>query len=98
MLLPFFPCIGIFVYLNSLNNNQVSFIIVSWSSKKQSIVTLSSTEAEFVAAASVACQAVWLRRILESLNHVQNDGTTVFYDSSSVIEPSKTPVLHKNYM
>ncbi|XP_075103104.1 secreted RxLR effector protein 161-like [Nicotiana tabacum] len=41
--------------------------VVSWSSKKQSISTLSKTEAEFVAATTCACQAVWLRRILEEL-------------------------------
>ena len=29
MLLPFYPCIDIFIYLNSLNNNHVSFIIAS---------------------------------------------------------------------
>ncbi|CAL2257015.1 unnamed protein product [Prunus armeniaca] len=39
---------------------------VSWSSKKQPVVTLSTTEAKFIAAASSACQAAWLRRILHS--------------------------------
>ena len=37
---------------------------VSWSSKKQSVVTLSTTEAQFIVVASSACQVVWLRRIL----------------------------------
>ncbi|KAL5828134.1 hypothetical protein ACOSQ4_019931 [Xanthoceras sorbifolium] len=40
---------------------------VSWSSKKQPLVTLSTTEAEFVAATSCACQALWLRKILQEL-------------------------------
>lgn len=39
---------------------------VSWSSKKQSVVTLSTTEAEFIAAAG-SCQGVWLRRILNCM-------------------------------
>ncbi|CAL9028469.1 unnamed protein product, partial [Prunus brigantina] len=38
---------------------------ISWASKKQHVVTLSTTEAEFVSAATSACQAIWLRMILE---------------------------------
>lgn len=40
---------------------------VSWSSKKKPVVTLSSTEAEFVTAASCVCQGVWMQRVLENL-------------------------------
>jgi hypothetical protein len=40
---------------------------VAWSSRKQPLVTLSTTEAEFVAAANCACQTIWMRRILEKI-------------------------------
>ena len=40
---------------------------VSWSSKKQELVTLSTTEAEYVAATHAAKEAVWLRRLIVKL-------------------------------
>ncbi|KAG8480350.1 hypothetical protein CXB51_024735 [Gossypium anomalum] len=58
---------------------------VSWSSKKQSIVTLSTTEAEFVAATACAYQAIWLRKILEELKFKRMGATTIFYDNNSTI-------------
>ena len=67
---------------------------VSRSSKKQPIVNLSTTEAEFVATASCACQAVWVRRILKGFNHVQSVRTMVFCDNRSSIELLKNPVPH----
>lgn len=60
---------------------------ISWSSKKQ----------EIVAATACACQAIWLRRILEGLNFVQErevDATAIYCDNSSAIKLSKDPVLY----
>lgn len=68
---------------------------VSWCSKKQSVVSLSTTEAEFIAAAFCACQAVWLQRVLEDLNNTsENKGILINCDNSSTIKLSKNPVLH----
>ena len=68
--------------------------VMSWSSKKQHVVSLSTTEAEFIVTTSCACQAIWLRRILEGLNHAQHDSTIVYCDNSSTIKLSKNPVMH----
>jgi hypothetical protein len=38
-----------------------------WTSKKQSIFALSTCEAEYIAAASCMCHAIWLRKIMEDL-------------------------------
>ena len=43
----------------------------SWISKKQGVLTLSSCEAEYVAASSTVCEAIWLRNILKELDHPQ---------------------------
>jgi len=43
---------------------------VSWSSKKQPVVSLSITEAEYIIVASCNCQCVWLRKVLDKLGCV----------------------------
>jgi hypothetical protein len=67
---------------------------ISWSSKKQPIVTLSTTEAEFVAAASCVCQGIWLRNVLDFLKQKQQGCTIIYCDNSSSIKLSKNPVMH----
>eukprot|EP00253_Pinus_taeda_P034774 PITA_34774 len=68
---------------------------ISWAYKKQSIVALSTAEAEYVAATTAACQAVWMRRMLRSLGQEQEKATVIFCDNSSAISLSKNSVFHK---
>ena len=41
--------------------------VISWFSKKQSCVALSTVEAEYVAACSASCEAVWLQKLLSDI-------------------------------
>jgi hypothetical protein len=63
---------------------------ISWGSKKQSCVVLSSTEAELVAAVTCGQEAVYLRRLLKELGHTQNEPTVIFIDNSAVLDLTKT--------
>ena len=67
---------------------------VSWSLNKQQIVALSTTEAEFVAAASSSCQAVWLQRLLGVLHNQQQGPILIYCDNVSTIKLSRNLVLH----
>ncbi|KAK1433672.1 hypothetical protein QVD17_10587 [Tagetes erecta] len=67
---------------------------VSWSSKKQDIVALSSTEAEYVAAASCACQTMWIKEIMEELDLVFQRSMVIKCDNTSTIKLSKNTVFH----
>lgn len=66
---------------------------VSWSSKKQATVALSTTEAEYVAAIASACQAIWLR-ILCDMGEEQEAPTKIYCDSKLAVMLARNPVLH----
>lgn len=67
---------------------------ISWSSKKQQIVTLLTIEAEFVVAASSSCEALWLRNMLEILGDEQKGPTIIYCDNKSTIKLCKNLVMH----
>ena len=67
---------------------------MSWSSKKQPVVTLFTTEAEYIAAALCVCQCMWLKKILKTIGVEDNEGTEIQCDNSSAIQLSKNPVFH----
>jgi hypothetical protein len=58
---------------------------VSWASRKQEIITLSTTEAEYVAATHAAKESIWLRRFTESLFGPIPTPTTLYCDNQAAI-------------
>src|SRR4051812_1573207 len=66
---------------------------ISWSSKKQHVVALSTCEAEYIAGAVAACQAVWLLNLLEDLKIKVKKPLKLMIDKST-INLAKNPVLH----
>jgi hypothetical protein len=69
--------------------------IVSWTSQKQRVVSLSSCESEYIAAAIGACQGVWLSRLLNDLTCTDLVKFRVCIDNRSAEELSKNPVYHE---
>ena len=67
---------------------------VSWSSKKQELVTLSTTEAEYVAATHAAKEAVWICRLIRQLFCPLESPMTLYSDSKSAIALVKDGNFH----
>ena len=68
---------------------------ISWGSKLQPTVALSSSEAEYMAACSAVQEAVHLRLLLKSLGYEQVGCTTIYEDNQGCIGMSKNPILRK---
>ena len=68
--------------------------LVSWASKRQTVVALSTTEAEYVAAACGAQEAIWLRLLLKSIGFTQEEPTTLYEDNNGCIAISKDARYH----
>ncbi|GAB2283721.1 hypothetical protein Dimus_039621 [Dionaea muscipula] len=67
---------------------------ISWASKKQPIVALSSSEAEYVAAATCVSHALWLLKLLAELKIKQEGPMIIHVDNQSAIAIAKNPVYH----
>ena len=67
---------------------------VSWLSQKQSIVSLSSCEAEYIAATSATCQAVWMIQLIRELTSDDESKVKLLVDNQSAITLSKNAGHH----
>ena len=65
--------------------------LVSWMSKKQNSMSLSTTKAEYIAAGSCCTQLLWMKKLLHDYG-IPQDTMCVFCDNTSAINLSKNPV------
>ncbi|CAN1127242.1 Retrovirus-related Pol polyprotein from transposon TNT 1-94 [Linum perenne] len=68
--------------------------LVTWRSKKQSVVARSSAEAEYRALALGIQEAMWIQRVLKELSLPEHDTVHMFTDSQAALSIVKNPVHH----
>src|ERR1044072_2585120 len=67
--------------------------LVSWASKRQSTMALSTAEAEYVSASLCSTQMLWMKHQLEDYQLFESN-TPIFCDNTAAISLSKNPILH----
>ena len=67
---------------------------VNWKATLQSVVALSTTEAEYTAATEAVKEALWLKGLVTELG-LNQKSVSVYCDSSSAIHLSKNPAHHE---
>ena len=67
--------------------------LVTWRSKKQNVVVLSSAEAEFRGIRSGLMEILWLRRLMDEIGLIQ-DKSQLYCDNKAAICISENPVQH----
>eukprot|EP00253_Pinus_taeda_P014462 PITA_14462 len=68
--------------------------VVSWFSRKQQSVALSSAEVEYMATSLANCEAIWLRKMLFGLFGQLLRPSVIYCDNQSCIKLTENPVFH----
>ena len=67
---------------------------ISWGSKKQELVTLSTAKAEYVVATHASKEAIWLRRLIGDLLLEFNSSTTLLCNNQSAVQLTHSDNYH----
>jgi hypothetical protein len=68
---------------------------ITWGSCKQTIITLSSTEVEYVALSKATHEAKWLAALYDELGYQVNGPIKIFSDNNGSIAMTTNPQFHK---
>jgi hypothetical protein len=68
---------------------------VAWRSKLQSVVAMSTTEAEYIAACHAALEAVPLRELLANLDFPMTEATIIYEDNQAALQLSVDPIAQQ---
>ena len=68
--------------------------LISWYSKKQHCVAVSTTEAKYVAASMASRELIWLQRLLQSFQQISQTPALLYCDNQSAISLTKDDVFH----
>lgn len=69
-------------------------ILISWSSKKQHVVSRSSCESEYLALSNLTAELLWIRSLLKEINYPQLNASIIWCDNLNAISLAYNPVLH----
>ncbi|GJR64406.1 uncharacterized mitochondrial protein-like protein [Tanacetum coccineum] len=67
---------------------------ITWCLQKQTTMALSLCKAEFIAATTAVCQAIWLRELLAEVTGLERKKVIIRVDNKSAIALSKNSVFH----
>ncbi|XP_056690240.1 uncharacterized mitochondrial protein AtMg00810-like [Spinacia oleracea] len=68
---------------------------ISWKSKRQSVVSRSSAEAEYRAMALTVCEVMWLQQLLQDLGIKNMGNTPIMCDNQAALAIAANPVHHE---
>ncbi|KEH33597.1 hypothetical protein MTR_3g448730 [Medicago truncatula] len=70
-----------------------TLLTLSWASKRQATIAMSTAEAEYISAASCCTQLLWMKHQLEDYQ-INANSIPIFCDNTAAICLSKNPILH----